>query len=39
VKPYPHLILPKKVKNHAVINEELSAAENMRKMKILKKYN
>ena len=29
----------KKVKNHAVVNEELSAAENMREMKILKKYN
>ena len=29
----------KKVKNHAVVNEEISAAENMREMKILKKYN
>ena len=29
----------KKVKNHAVVNEELSGAENMREMKILKKYN
>ena len=29
----------KKVKNHAVVNEELSGAENIREMKILKKYN
>ena len=29
----------KKVKNHAIVNEEISSAENMREMKILKKYN
>ena len=29
----------KKVKNHAVVNEELSGLENAREMKILKKYN
>ena len=29
----------KKVKNHAIVNEEISAGENAREMKILKKYN
>ena len=29
----------KKVKNHAIVNEEISGNENMKEMKILKKYN
>ena len=29
----------KKVKNHAIVNEEISGNENAREMKILKKYN
>ena len=29
----------KNVKNHAIVNEEISAGENMREMKILEKYN
>ena len=29
----------KKVKNHAIVNEEVSGNENMKEMKILKKYN
>ena len=29
----------KKVKNHAIVNEEISGNENMREMKILRKYN
>ena len=29
----------KKVKNHAIVNEEISGNENLKEMKILKKYN